>query len=152
MASPIQIFRSCLKDLGLVQYLGVRGSLPVCIVGGTSDEIDIGVFILGSTGRVFGRRARDGKNLVHPGFKVIVRHTNYQTGYDLANSIAVAMDQRTFPIKTTLPTSEGGSTYYIQNIIRTTEVVDLGEETGKKRQLWSINGRIAFEDEVSSIG
>lgn len=157
--SPAQILRSCLIDLGLVLYpkgsaegnsgpQGANRQYP-CFVGSMPDENDWAVRIRDIGGRLFGRAARTDKNLVHCGVDVLVRSRDY-TGFMKANAIAAAMDQQLSPYRTQVP--EDGSTYDVQSVSRVSPVVSLGEEQGKKRQLYLFEARIVFPDNIPSLG
>lgn len=148
MASPAQIIRSCLIDGGLVimpagqlQVPG-DGSTP-CFVGGLPDDYDQAVRIMDVGGRIYGKVPYANKELVHPGLSFLVRSLNPGLAYTLANSIAVYLDQLRRAV-TTLP--EDGSVHNIQNVSRTTSLIDLGEDVLRKRQMYSFNARVSFGD------
>ena len=85
-----------------------------------------------------------------PGFKIVIRSLDHNTGYDLANAIAVALDTRTTMIQTNVP--EDDSTHYIQAVSREPNIIHVGEEVGNRRQLFAINGRMSFQAQEPSIG
>jgi len=155
MASPAEIVRACFVQLGLVIMPVSNEQLPVaqlpedgttqCYVGNQPDDVDQMVCVYGPAGRVFGREMRGGKTLLHSGIKVIVRALDYPTGWALANLIATTgMDS--FPGNSTVTVTDDPTVYNVQSIYRTSDVIELGEEVGKKRQLFSINARIALNN------
>lgn len=151
MPSPAMVLRSCFIDLELVSYPLVASQLPPCFVSSMPDEPDVAICLFDMPGRMFGKDARTGKRVAYPGVSIKVRGVDYFS-YDLANSLAVAVDQDMAPIKTTLPQQDGETEHYIQNVIRLTTILSLGEEVGTRRELWSFNTRIAFEQIEPSIG
>lgn len=151
-ATPAQVLRSCLIDFGLVFYPGIleatageagvnRGGYP-CFVGSMPDEEDQAVRLRDSAGKIFGSRARDGVNTVYPGVTILVRSPDYTQGYLKTKAIADAIDKR-FPLSTRLP--EDGSPWFLQKVQRQTDVMTLGEEKGKQRELFSLNVYMIFE-------
>lgn len=157
MASPAEVVRQYLINSGLVILPVVTGEvipaqqLPgdgstVCFTRSMPDDYDQAVCIFNTTGPIFGRRQRDGKQLMHPGVNVFVR-TLDDTGYDLAVTLANALDAST---RSTIMIDE--MEYLVQSIYRTSPVISLGEEVGKQRQRWSINARVAFQDQQPIMG
>ena len=118
----------------------------VCLVDGMADEFDQAVFIQDQVGLDFGRRQR-GKTERHPGIKIIIRALDHQTGFSLANAVANALDSSTM-----MTVSVNGVSHYVQSIYKTSTIIRLGEEVGKRRQLWSINARIVFQDREPALG
>jgi hypothetical protein len=97
-------------------------------------------------GMKFGRNQRTGKTWLHAGVKILVRALDHHTGYNLANSICVAIDDFTRGV-VVIDDVE----HYVQSLYRE-PLIELGEETLKKRQLFSINARVAMQDVEPSLG
>lgn len=151
--TPAFILRSCFIDFGLVSY-PIRSNavtVPVpCYVCSMPDMPNELVCLRDSIGRMFGRGARTGKMCVYPGVIVVVRSSDEVNGYLRANAIASALDTQNFPITTVAP--DDGSIYHLMNIRRTTPIVSLGEEVGKKRFLWTINVELVLAYDDPSLG
>jgi len=158
MASPAQIVRQYLIDKGIVidpeepgelyTYNAIPGDgVTPCYVSSLPDDIDQAIVIKDQAGVYFGRRMPDGKSMLHPGIQFVIRSLDYQTGYDLANSIVLA-----FEAVNNTNTTVNTVVYSVKSVYRTSTIIALGEEVGKKRQLFSINARVAFNDSVPSIG
>jgi hypothetical protein len=111
------------------------------------DSADQAVCVYNVVGATFLRNLRTGVSPVHPGIKVVVRALDYM-GYYLINTISVWMDG-VEPCSTVVV---GGVTHYIQSLYKISPIIPLGEEVGKKRQLWTINARIAFQDQEPPLG
>ena len=114
------------------------------------DAGDDAVRVTDTVGRVLGREARTGKNLIQPGVMILVRSKVEQVGYLHANKIVVALDSQAYPIQTTVP--DNGYVCTISNIHRTSPVIALGEEVGKKRFLHTIDLRITFDYDQPLFG
>ncbi len=152
MASPAQIARQVLVNQGLVRSPGLPGrTLPpvqlpsdnwvVCFTDvSLPDSPDQVLLVTGASGIVFGKDMRAGKSMEHKGVKLVLRHIR-PAGYDLLARIADALD-RTGMVSVTV----GNEVHYVQSFYRVGTVVSLGEETGKRRLLWSINFRVAYQD------
>lgn len=158
MASPAEILRIALVDLGLVTLPGVEGqTLPyqqlpgdgttLCFVSAMPNEPDQVVALYDMHGLIFGREMKEGKYQQHNGVLVKIRSLDYGLGYALANNIALALG--TLHAKAITVDEED---VVIDNVYKTTTVVPLGEEVGTRRQLWTINARISFSDAEPSLG
>lgn len=152
--SHAQILRACLIDLDLVSFPQDQNGSWWCYVGSFADMPDEAVCIKYAPGRLFGRRARDLNMLTHPGVLVLVRAKRHDVAWTKANEIAQALDTDMTPMLVTLPEQEDPdqTQHHIQNVIRTTPIMYVGEEVGKQREIFSINARIAFQDNEPSIG
>lgn len=157
MDSPAEIIRSCLIDLGLVIMPGIPNqTIPyqqtagdgsiLCYVSSMPDDEDQCICIYDQSGIVWGRDTS--KKLAHPGIKVLVRAVDYSIGSLMVRSLALAIDNRMRNITTVL----NGTPYTISNFYRTGTIISLGEEVGKRRQLWSINARVAFDYSTPLLG
>ncbi len=155
MASPAEIVRSCLADRGVVQLPAIAGqdipyeAIPgdgsvLCYAPSFPDEIDQGVGIFDTSGVLFAYRQRGSKGLKHPGIKVHVRALD-QIGFTVAMAIEAGLNS----IGLCSTITGDGITHYVQSVYVVGTIIGLGEERGKKRQLWSINARVAFQDRES---
>lgn len=166
MATPATILRSILIDLGLVQLpaelavpgftplssagLNLQDSLPLCFVGSLPNDPDRVVVMRDGGGLPGGREMNGGRRRAQPAVKFVVRDVAYDKAYTLANQIADALDEQIDMISTTVP--EDQTVHYVAAVKRTTAVTDMGEEVGTKRNLFSIDCRITFQDQEPSIG
>lgn len=151
IATPARVLRSCLIQLGLVLYPTddlVTGIPPPCYVSSMPDTPDTAICVFNVGGKLFGRRPRTGFSDIHPGVRLVAR-TPDDTGWYLLQKIKDTMDT-TFPIRTQLP--EDGSVWTLQNIRCSTQIVSLGEEVGKRRQLWSITVNLVIQDGNPQLG
>lgn len=149
--TPAQIIRSCLIDFGIVSYPGrANPKLFICYAFSMPDAADNAVCVFDFAGTSFGRHARTGKSNTHPGVTIKVRSKDEATGYLLANKIGSSFDQQTFPRTTQVP--DDGSLHYLANVYRLTPLTFLGEEVGRKRNLWTLDVRVAFEYDEPSLG
>lgn len=140
--TPAQIIRSCLIDWNLVSYPGTASYKPPGFFSSMPDAPDQAICVFDTKGRDFGRGTRENLSNVHPSIQICVRWVDEAEGHDRVNKIAVALDTH-FPIITVLP--EDGSSWYIMNIRRTSPILMLGEEIGKRRNFWTINALVVFE-------
>lgn len=147
MSSPAEIIRAALVQVGLVILPRGRGpSTTPCYVASLPDAPDQVVRIRDMVGLLFGRIQPTGKTLQHHGIKVTIRTLDF-TGYDFANSILNGIETLT-----NFTVVIAGQKHIVQSAYRTTPLIDMGEEVGKKRQLWSFNARVAFADTEPSLG
>jgi hypothetical protein len=155
MALFAEIVRACLVANGVVvappvpnetvpyQQTPYDGSI-LCYAPSMPDEIDQAVCIYDTQGRVFGYSQRKvsangPKRLSHPGIKAVIRALD-ETGSDVATRIANALDSiynQTVTVR--------GANYSVQSVYCIGEVIGLGEERGRKRQLWVVNARVAMQ-------
>lgn len=147
--TPAQIVRSCLMDWGIVSYPGQQPLVLLCYAFSMPDAANEAVCVIDTSGVSFGKGMRSGKINIHPGVQIIVRHRDEVLGYLKMNEIKDGLDSH-FPIATQVP--EDGSVHRIANIRRTSPIITLGEEVGKRRYLWSLNAVVAFEYEEPSLG
>ena len=162
MPSPAEIVRACLVGQGIVAVPPLPGQilqldpLPgdasvLCFVGSMPDEPDKLVALYDEAGLYFGRRQRDGRSLGHPGVKIIVRTPDY-SGYAFMKTLAAGLDT---VVKSTVsvPISDvQNEDHYLQSVYRTSLIISLGEEKHKRRQLWSLHARVAFQDSETFSG
>jgi hypothetical protein len=159
MMSPANILRQILVDAGLVTMPGVpQQTVPfqqapgdgstLCYTSSLPDDEDQAVLIKGTAGKVFGRQMRGGKTDVHHGVKFNIRSPNDEIGSLLAIALADGVDK--IPPLLTVVLNE--VSHYVQSVYRTSSVMEMGEERGKKRQLWSFNVRIAMQNREPTIG
>lgn len=147
-----EILRSVLIDLGLVAMPGSAprqsGDLDTvyCFVGQMPDGYSRVLSIYDRGGLAGGREMNGGRRNVMPGVALLFRDLDgtagYRRGTDFAQAVAKALDERISMTATVVPEDE--QTHTIQAVTRTTAVTHLGEETGKKRNHWSLNARLSF--------
>lgn len=106
------------------------------------DDYDQCIALYDTAGLNWGR-AQSGKRWLSPGLKVLVRALTYGVGYALAQSIADGLD---LIVNQTVIASDM-TTHYVKTVTRTGTIISLGEEIFKQRQLFSINARVAYQDQ-----
>ncbi len=162
MSGPAEIVRAALVAQNLVlmpgdtvnqlipfQQIPFDGSMP-CYVSSMPDEIDQGLLLRDVAGHLFARRMEDGKYLVHCGLKLLMRTIEYD--YDSVNALFNAI---TAISKVSIPITDPAGNivqHFVQTIYRTSTIIPLGEEVGKRRQLWSLNVRVAMQDQEPQTG
>lgn len=160
MASPAEIVQNALAGLGLVTLPEQRNLLSpiqlpgdhstVCFANSSPDDYDQMVSVTDTAARMFGRRMRYPKYLMHNGISVLIRHLHPKFGWALANRIAVdGLDQLS---NMQIQLYKSDEIHYVKTVYRTTSVIFLGEQVGKKRFLWSIMARVAFDDREPPTG
>jgi hypothetical protein len=147
--SPAKVCAQILvnADIGLLP--GVPGQiLPVTQIPGNvqtpvytlkmPDAPDQVVCLYDTAGKYNGRLMR-GQTTTHPGVSVIVRAPNGDGYKELCIPITDAFDNFFYSQVTVdeIP-------YGVHSVYRIGDIISLGEETGKRRQLWSINYRMCF--------
>lgn len=158
MSSPAQIVQAYLVTQGVVQMPAVPNQtelysqLPgdgttLCYVSSMPDDPDQVVALYDTAGIFWGKNQRK-QSRVHPGIKILARSLDYASGYALVNLIATTLDSFTTG---NVVTSDQVS-HAVQSIFRVSPIIALGEEVGKKRQLWSLNARVAFQDSEPNLG
>lgn len=134
--SPSRITQQLLVNLSL-GTLDPAGSWPVTRskqLGGTGDADDV-IFVGGTEGLLLGRNMLNGCVFEKYGISILVRAAVYDTGEAKARAITLALDgvvMRSVTIS--------GTTYVYALFQRTGGVIDVGEERGTSRQLFSVNG------------
>jgi hypothetical protein len=173
MPSPAEILRSCLLDaaaplvllpedhlgqtpggeLLVVQQpqsisdLVTQQPVTPCYVSSVSDDIDQVVALYDVPGRIFGRSMTDGQYWFHLGIKAIIRHLDYSAGWDLSQQLAAGFDAIQNHI-----TTLNGVQHRVNNVYRLGTIHALGEEVGKRRQLFSIDARIVLASTEPPLG
>jgi|GEM_PF-4541833 len=144
--SPAYIMAQYFIEEGLLTDPSSSGDWPVFVGILPDDNIldldhDIAACIDTASvkdGRIF----EDGENIFHYGFQILIRATNYNTGYQKAQELADTLeliDRDTVIISST--------TYRLDNVTQTTGVVVLGQEEGsKRRELFSINFLVTLKE------
>lgn len=148
---PSKILRQVLIDMGLVVYPGgTSQSIPyvqqpgdgstVCFISSMPNEPDQAVCIYDTIGPDFGRRMDDGTYMMHRGVQLRIRSLTEDDGYNLA---ALLTYQGLDTIRFRKATIDGVD-HFVDNVYRNTSIISLGEEVGKRRQLFTVNARIVF--------
>jgi hypothetical protein len=120
----------------------------LCYAGRMPDEPDQCVVIQDQEGRFFGR-SQVGTYLIHPAVRLIVRALPPEDAATvLAQTIANALNA----IANVTVTMSDQSVHYVKTVYRTAPIKPLGEEVGRKRFLFIISARIAFQDNEPVLG
>lgn len=144
MSSPAELIREYLVSQGLVQYPGdiqtPGDGTTQCYVSSMPDDPDQILSVYDIAGLKWCRTQR-GKNIIDPGVKLIVRALDYR-GYTNVvlpiTTILGAVNENTVSLN--------GVDHFLHSVYRTSSIVSIGEETGKRRQLWYINARVSMQD------
>lgn len=130
--SPAQILRQLLIDLNLAESSGDW----TCRYSHAPDTPDKAVITFDTEGRTQGRTHVDGETQIAHGVQVQVRGTpEHAVGYLKAQQIAVGLDgfsRATVAI--------GATSYLVQAVTRTSDVISLGVGDASRRRLFTING------------
>lgn len=137
-ASPAQLVRQHLINVGVVNHPDVAGDWPA-YVGKMPDDQDQMVHIKNTGGLMEGEILSSGQSINKPGLNFTIRAKDHPTAYDKAKQIWDALGAifRNSVIV-------GGDTYVLWAFKRLTPPVYLGEEVGKRRELFSIDGRVSI--------
>jgi hypothetical protein len=148
-ASPAQVLKAILVQLNLVEAGPTPvNELPPCFVSSMPDDPDNAVCIYDTIGRMFGRDfGAKGRQNVFPRVQIKIRSVDY-SGWSTILGIATALDA--LPA-TQIMVPDDGLYHYVSNVGRTSQVIALGEEVGKRRQLWAVNCRIVFQENEPTI-
>jgi hypothetical protein len=138
--SPADIVCQLLISLGLVDDPLGTGTATGWegYVSNESSVPDNVVTVYDTQGKPDGRVMTSGEQQEHHGFQLRVRGADAQVGFAKARALAVALDQTVLRNSVTL----GTSTYLVQAVSRTGEVIPLGTEPGTSRELFTINATI----------
>lgn len=160
MSTPAKILRAFLVRRGVVCVPFVRGKIVPqeqhsgdqvvpCYVSASPNDPDNVVTVFDAQGLWFGRRQADGKNLIHNGLFLIVRHRDYGKGYNLAVNLAIEVEKLN---SSESPIVVDDKEYWVDNVYRTSTVVPLGEDVGTKLLNFSFNARMSLQDRQSILG
>ncbi len=144
--SPAQIIRDLLVDLGLGVLPSDGGSWPIFITS-IPDSPDSIVTIIDTLGTSDGRIQPTGEAAEHPGIHIEVRASNYQTGWEKANAIRVALSETILRNSVTIEDNIGTGTtaYTVYAVTRIGGIIPLGKELPtSKRELFAINATVAL--------
>lgn len=131
--SPADVIRQLLIDHGFGSD-DDTGSWPIKTASEPTNPDDV-ITLYDTEGINQARTMADGARIIHHGFQVRVRGTDYDSGYEKANEIALGLDAA---YKNTVHV--GSNTYYVHAIKRRGDVLSLGTETeASARVLFTIN-------------
>lgn len=131
--SPAEILAKLLIDNSLATDPADAGSWPAAFAQ-MQNTPDNAISIKGTESDLQNRSMIDGEQFERYGLSILVRGTDFETGEDKARDIAVALDGYVLKI-----VAIGSTTYRLHNISRSGGVLNLGEEQGSSRFLFSIN-------------
>jgi len=142
--SPAYIISRYLIDQGLVVAPSDSGSWPIfvgCLPDGPetpSNAVGCMDTAPSRDGRIMG-----GSPFFHYGVQLLLRATDYNTGYSKIASLVSSLDQAD-SVEVAVD-SEG---YTIENASQTTGIIPLGQEEGtKRRYLFSANFLVTIKEE-----
>lgn len=132
--SPANVLRWLLVAAGALSDPADRTDWPgYC--SQEPDRPDNAVTTFDTAGVQDGRHQVDGSINERPGVQIRVRAINHSTGWPKADEIRDVLDRSVLRDAVTI----GDSTYCVQSVRRTGNVIDLGKELGTKRHLFVIN-------------
>jgi hypothetical protein len=140
--TPAYVIRQLLVDKGLVIHPGAR-EIPheltlQCYVNEVPDEIYEMVLIKDVTASMFGHNQRSGDPFEHPGVLVNLRHTDPLLAARFAKSISKGIKAQNVTV------TVGELVYTVQTVYRSSSLISLGEEVGKRRFRWAFDAKIAM--------
>lgn len=134
--SPADVLRKLLVSLSLGSYpANPSGSWPI-YASGEPDEPDSAITVYDTTGVTNGRTAPDMEMHEYHGVQIRIRAAAHTAGYAKSRATAIALDgiqDRTVSI--------GSTTYIVQVVNRTGDVLSLGKEDGK-RSVFTVNALV----------
>jgi len=135
--TPAYIIAQYLIGEGLLTAPDESGDWPVYtgILPDSPEVKDDIVACMDTAGIKDGRSMESGVSLFHQGFQILLRATEYNVGYakaqDLADALAEIQNEEEVILDTT---------YEINNVTQTTDVVIVSQEEGsKRRSIFSVN-------------
>jgi hypothetical protein len=153
LVSPARVVAQLLLDGGIA-IPGRVGSASQVKGDGTTylyspsmpDTPDQALQVCDTAGTYFWRSQR-GRDRVHPGFQILVRSPdpdNWQLAQQVADFLGTVGRQSLLVVD---------QTYDVQSVYRVGSILYLGEDPNRERYLWSINGRVAFQDtQIPALG
>jgi hypothetical protein len=150
VVSPASILREILIQAEVVLPDGIpqqpNDLTVMSFVGSMPDSPDQVLVVYDEPGRFFWRNQR-GNSRVHPGVQMKFRALSGD-GWSVFNCIVQFLDTLGPQVVTVY-----NIPYNVQSVYRTSGIMFLGEEIDRKRQLWSVNVRMAFQaNQVPSMG
>lgn len=136
------VVRQVLVDKGLVIHPGTR-EIPheltlQCYVNEVHDEIDEMVLVKDVTSSMFGHDQRTGDPFEHQGVLINLRHTDPLLAARFAKSISKNIKAQN------VTAIVGELVYTVQTVYRSSSLISLGEEVGKRRFRWAFDAKIAM--------
>ena len=135
--TPAGQLASLLLRKGLLVLPGPNVAWPISI-SHIPDDPNEAMAFYDTTGTEDGRLMESGERVEHPGFQIKFRSKNYDVGYAKARLIAGALD--TYHNEQ-VPSGPHGSVIIA---VRRGPVLWLGNEVGKVRHLFTVNGTLSF--------
>lgn len=147
-SAPAHVVAHWLISRGLVSAPSPSAAptAATVFVGMLPDDRDFAVAVFDTVGRIYGRFQR-GEYALTPGIRLLLRDRLYDAGYTRMQRIVEAL--RDFH---DVEIIVRGEPFKVKTFIRSSTILALGEEVGTKRQLFAVNGRIAFQDEQPTLG
>lgn len=135
MTSEAAVIRQFLIDRGLGSA-DADGSWPV-FTSFLPDVSDFAICVYDTPGTMDGRIMATGERVIHPGFQIRVTSPLYETGYEKATAIALALDG----VNRTNVVISSEESYLLHNVTRTSPVLSLGvpEEGDRRRHNFTVN-------------
>lgn len=152
--SPADVIRRVLIDLGHGVDPTDGGSWPI-FVSSEPTTPDSAITVYDTAGRKDGRIMFNGRQHIFHGIQVRVRALKFETGYNKANAIAVALDEdiRLRTVTLNDPTGTSTTTYTVYSVSRDSDVLPIGTERPRetqapisRRQIFTINASVMVEE------
>jgi len=135
--TPAYIIKSYLVGEGLLTDPADSGDWPVYtgVLPDSPEVVDDIVACMDTSGVKDGRSMKTGVTLFHQGVQILLRSEDYNDGYAKVQTLADALAE--------IQNAEeviSGTTYEINNVTQTTDVIVLSQEEGSKRRgFFSVN-------------
>ncbi len=110
-------------------------------LGSMPTDPDNVLTVYDTLGRKDGRMMPEGEVLIHHGIQIRIRNNDYNVGFKKGSDIAEAFDT----IKNEALNLEGKK-YILHSFTRPSGVIPLGQELGKTRLLFTLNGTVTISD------
>lgn len=142
--TPAYIVQQLLVDAGTAILPGLREIPDEDVVevhaNNAPDNINRCVLVRDTAGVQFGHDQREADVLEHAGLLITVRHDDDRKAGNICKAVA-----GTFKARKNVDVEVDDLIYHVQSVYRTSSLLSLGEEVGKRRFLWSFNARVAMQ-------
>lgn len=138
--SPADVLRHALIELGKGTLPTANGDWPI-FVGGEPNKPDNCITCKDTDGIQEGRDMTSGYMQEHEGVQLRIRAVDHQTGWDRSQLLMAALDT----LISYLTVSIDSSTYSLEAVTRTTNIINLGKDTTtSKLNVFTINVIVAL--------
>lgn len=139
--SPAEILRAYLVASGNAQLPTTAGATWPISVGSLPDAPDQHLCIYDTAGKLDGRIQETGETQQKPGFQIRARAGTFQKAYqklELLLSVCDTVNQQAVALET--------KNYLIHSVTLTSPILHLGQEEGKTRTSFTLNGLLTITE------